>query len=121
MSARPPRSHGWPTRTSNCWSDGRDCLWPESETPQDTVRELVESHTDGGWQFLFIGGNQDAALTAAEMGIDRDRSLDMSHSGEGAREAYPSTSRNISEARQTGSVGGYDEEDRRKQEDADGS
>jgi hypothetical protein len=55
------------------------------------------------------------------MGIDRDRSLDMSHSGEGAREAYPSTSRNISEARQTGSVGGYDEEDRRKQEDADGS
>ena len=99
-------------------TDGRENA---SETPQETVRDLVESHTDDGLEFLFIGANQDAALTAVEMGIDRDQSLDMSHSGEGAREAYVATSRNVSEARRTGSVGGYDAEDRRKQEDADGS
>lgn len=93
-----------------------------SETPQERVREVVEEYREErDWEFLFIGANQDAALTAEEMGIDRDKSLDMSHSGEGAQEAYASTSRNISEARREGSAGGYTAEDRQRQEDADGS
>jgi hypothetical protein len=90
-----------------------------SETPQDVVKERVEQRQDEGWEFLFIGANQDAALTAEAMGMDRDKSLDMSHSGEGAQEAYRSTSRNISQARQQGETGGYTEEDRRRQEEAD--
>jgi hypothetical protein len=92
-----------------------------SETPQDAVRERVKQRQDEGWEFLFIGANQDAALTAEKMGMDRDKSLDMSHSGEGTKEAYRSTSRNISEARQKGQTGGYTEEDRRRQEQADDS
>lgn len=92
-----------------------------SETPQDVVKERVEQRQDEGWEFLFIGANQDAALTAEAMGMDRDKSLDMSHSGEGAQEAYRSTSRNISQARQEGETGGYTEEDRRRQEQADDS
>lgn len=92
-----------------------------SETPQERVRELVEEYREEhDWEFLFIGANQDAALTAEEMGIDRDRSLDMSHSGEGAQEAYASTSRNVTEARHEGSVGGYTAEDRQRQDEADG-
>lgn len=90
-----------------------------SETPHDTVRERVEDKQDDGWEFLFIGANQDAALTASKMGIDEDRSLDMSHSGEGTRAAYESTSERISNARQQGSVEGYDDEDRRRQDDAE--
>jgi uncharacterized protein YegL len=90
-----------------------------SETTGEAVRERVERRQEDGWEFLFIGANQDAALTAEKMGIDRDRSLDMSHSDEGTREAYAATSRNISEARQEGSSGGFTAEDRRRQDDAD--
>ena len=44
-------------------TDGRENA---SETPQDRVRELVEDHREEhDWEFLFIGANQDAALTAA--------------------------------------------------------
>lgn len=93
-----------------------------SETPQDRVRELVEQYREEhDWEFLFIGANQDAVLTATEMGIEADKSLDMAHSGDGTQAAYESTSRNISEARQTGSAGGYTEADRQRQDDADES
>lgn len=73
------------------------------------------------WEFFFIGANQDAALTAGEMGINADRSLDMAASSEGAREAYASTSRNISQARRGEQMDGYTEEDQNRQRDADSS
>lgn len=85
------------------------------------VREWVEDRQEDGWEFLFIGANQDAALTAEEIGIDRDKSLDMSHSGGGAKEAYQSTSWNISQARREGKTEGYTEEDRQRQEQDDGT
>lgn len=89
-----------------------------SETPQEVVRERVEEkQEEHDWEFLFIGANQDAALTAEGMGIDAQNSLDMAHSGEGAQNAYESTSNQISEARRTGETSGYSEEDRRRQED----
>lgn len=90
-----------------------------SETPQERVRELVEYRRDEcKWEFLFIGANQDAALTASGMGMDKDRSLDMAHSGDGARSAYQSTSERVRRARQEGTTGGFEAEDRAKQDDA---
>jgi len=50
------------------------------------------------------------------MGIEQDRSLTMAHDGEGTRDAYKSTSETISEARVDGSMSGYDDEDRQRQE-----
>jgi uncharacterized protein YegL len=91
-----------------------------SETPQDVVQERVENRRDEhDWEFLFIGANQDAALTAEEMGMDKDKSLSMSHSGEGTEQAYRSTSRSISRARQEGTTGGYTDEDRQRQQKAE--
>jgi len=88
-----------------------------SETPQDAVRGRVETRQEAdGWEFLFIGANQDAVLTAEGMGIEQDRSLNMAHDSEGTRAAYESTSETISEARRKGSMNGYSEEDRRRQE-----
>lgn len=55
------------------------------------------------------------------MGIEADKSLNMAHSGEGTQAAYDSTSQNISEIRQTGSTDGYTDEDRQRQDEADGS
>ena len=90
-----------------------------SETPQEQIRELVETYrTDHDWEFLFIGANQDAALTAQEMGMDGDRALTMDHSEEGTLAAYESASENVRQARRTGTTGGFDEADRRRQEEA---
>jgi len=70
-----------------------------SETPQESVRELVETRREEhGWEFLFIGANQDAALSARRVGIDADRSLDMADSGEGVQEAQRSTSEAFTQA-----------------------
>jgi len=90
-----------------------------SETPQERVREQVRyRREEHEWEFLFIGANQDAALAASEMGMDEDRSLNMAHSGDGAQAAYESASANISQARQEGSTGGFDAEDRERQREA---
>jgi uncharacterized protein YegL len=90
-----------------------------SETSHERVRELIEQRqAEHDWEYLFIGANQEAALTAASMGMDEDRSLNMDHSGEGTRAAYDSVSENLSEARRTGATGGFDQKDRRRQEEA---
>ena len=91
-----------------------------SETPQEAVRGRVEHRQEAdNWEFLFIGANQDAVLTAEGMGIERDRSLTMAHDGEGTRDAYRSASENISEARSEGYMSGFDAEDRKRQERTD--
>ncbi|ERH04730.1 MAG: Mg-chelatase subunit ChlD [Halorubrum sp. J07HR59] len=88
-----------------------------SETPQDVVREGVEEHREEhGWEFLFIGANQDAALTAEQMGMDRDKSLDMAHDGDGAEAAQESVSASVSRAREQGTTGGFSQEDRQRQD-----
>lgn len=90
-----------------------------SETPQERVQEQVEYRREEfEWEFLFIGANQDAALTAESVGIDRDKSLDMDHSGEGTQAAYESTSDRISHARREGSTGEFNEADQQRQHDA---
>jgi hypothetical protein len=96
-----------------------DGLENASETPHDRVRQLVEKRQDDGWEFFFIGANQDAALTAGEMGIDEGRSLDMAASGEGTREAYAATSRNVGQARRGEQMDGFTEADQRRQRDAE--
>lgn len=91
-----------------------------SETPVDTVEELVElKRTEENWEFLFIGANQDAVLTAEELGMEEDRALTMSHTDEGARSAYESTSEQLRQMRERGTTDGFDETDRQRQRDAD--
>jgi len=97
-------------------TDGKE---NSSETPQKTVRNQVEyQQEDAGWEFLFIGANQDAALTASEMGMNVDNALDMAHSGEGTRSAYSSTSDVVSDIREKGNTEGYKDEHRAQQDDA---
>lgn len=90
-----------------------------SETPEAAVRERVTNRQEHhGWEFLFIGANQDAALAAESMGMDKQNALDMDHSGDGAEAAYDSTSARVSEARSMGYTDGFDDEDRKRQEEA---
>jgi len=86
-----------------------------SETPKERVRDQVKYRCkEYDWEFLFIGANQDAALTADSMGMNVDRSLNMFHSGDGTRAAYESTSERVSQARREGTTGTYDDTDRRR-------
>lgn len=89
-----------------------------SETPVGPLREQIQAKQTSGWEFLFIGANQDAVLAAGEYGVDRDRALTMDHSGEGAASALESTSRVINEMRETGGSDGYRDADREQQRDA---
>ncbi|ERG87969.1 MAG: hypothetical protein J07HX5_00110 [halophilic archaeon J07HX5] len=60
-----------------------------SETLEDVVRDRVGAcRNKHDWEFLFIGANQDAALTAEKMGMDANKSLDMAHNDAGAENAY---------------------------------
>lgn len=86
-----------------------------SETTQETVQSRVEEKRDAGWEFMFIGANQDAALTSEEMGMAAGKALSMQHSGDGVRNAYRSTSQAVSRLRQSGATGGYTEEDQNRQ------
>lgn len=90
-----------------------------SETPQKTVRNQVEYRREElDWEFLFIGANQDAALTAEGMGMDSQKSLDMDHSSDGAQAAYESASNRIRHARSEGEAGAFEEKDRERQAEA---
>jgi uncharacterized protein YegL len=90
-----------------------------SETSAETVKKLVElRQREGNWEFLFIGANQDAALTAKEMGLEEDRALSMAHNDEGARSAYASTSEQIKQMRQQGETEGFSQEDQQRQDEA---
>jgi hypothetical protein len=90
-----------------------------SKTSHAETRYQIETmQMEHDWEFLFIGANQDAALTAQEVGIDERNSLTMAHNAEGTREAYQSTSDMISDARTEGEVRGYEESDRERQDDA---
>lgn len=97
------------------FTDGKENA---SETPHEAVRERVDRYKEDGWEFLFVGANQDATLTATSMGMDANKSLSMDHSGEGAREAYSSTSDRVSEVRSHGATSGYEESDRKEQDEA---
>lgn len=88
-----------------------------SETSANHVREQVaEKREEWGWEFLFIGANQDAALAAKSMNMNPDQALSMSQNSEGTQAAYESTSERISQARQSGEAGSFDETDRERQE-----
>ncbi len=90
-----------------------------SETPTATVRKMVEARQEDGWEFLFIGANQDAALTGEKIGVEKDRTLSMDASSEGMEAAYDSASERVTQAREEGTTGGFTDEDRSRQEDAD--
>jgi len=90
-----------------------------SETPTATVRKMVEARQEDGWEFLFIGANQDAALAGEKIGVDKDRTLSMDASSEGTEAAYESASERVSQAREEGTTGGFTDEDRSRQDTAD--
>lgn len=66
----------------------------------DHVRERITHQKDVyKWQFIFLGANQDAILTARTMGIDMSKSISYAASAEGVSNVSGYVASNLSMAR----------------------
>ena len=85
-----------------------------SEYTGKTVKQLViEKTTKQNWDIVFLGANQDAVMKAAELGIERDRSMTYGANSDGVTHASESLSRYVSD-RRSGSKTQFSPEERRK-------
>lgn len=83
------------------------------------IKEMVEhQQSKYNWQFVFIGANQDAVLTASGLGISAANSLTMSYSAQGTADAFNSVASNVHNYA-TGMVAGagFTCEQKKQQED----
>jgi uncharacterized protein YegL len=79
-----------------------------------TIKHLITEKTKThNWDFVFLGANQDAIMTAAELGIQADSSMTYSPMGAGVTNATSSASRYVSDRRQ-GRTTGFSPDERRK-------
>jgi uncharacterized protein YegL len=77
-----------------------------------TVRNLVKSkQKDEGWNFMFLGANQDAVLSGQNLGFEADASLTFDADADGVNTMASSASRFISDAR-SGNRQGFSDTER---------
>lgn len=70
----------------------------------EMVRTMIEERKQAGWEFIFLGANIDAVLTAQEMGIDAHRAQNFVADGAGIHSNFASASKAASTLRQTGKI-----------------
>ena len=79
-----------------------------------TIKNLVtEKSKDQNWDIVFLGANQDAVIKAAELGIDRDRSMTYGANRGGVTNATESLNRYVSDRRRSGHTAFSPDERRR--------
>ena len=79
-----------------------------------TIKQLVtEKTTRLNWDVVFLGANQDAVMKAAELGIDRDRSMTYGANESGVSSATDSLNRYVSD-RRSGSRTSFSPDERRR-------
>lgn len=67
---------------------------------KNQIKELInEMKDDFKWEFIFLAANQDAALSAESIGINRDNSLNFSATTDGIEYAYNTISYSTSNYR----------------------
>jgi len=69
------------------------------EFNKTTINQLIGQKKEKGWEFIFLGANQDAIKEAAVLGINSNSSL--TYATEAAQEAFTSVSSAISRSRST--------------------
>lgn len=85
------------------------------------INKMIKHQSEKySWEFLFIGANQDAVLSAKAIGISANAALTYAANAEGTEEAFSSVARNVAKYRVSSMPAelGFTEEDRQKQEDA---
>lgn len=67
------------------------------EWTHPAIKSLVEQQTKRGWEFLYMGADQDAIEVGVRLGVQRDKSVTYSRGR--ARDVMAATSANISRHR----------------------
>ena len=67
----------------------------------DIARMIKKRRKKDGWEFLFLGANQDAIATAAQMNIDHRNAATSDYSGKGVRSSSRAFSRRIRAMKQS--------------------
>jgi len=70
------------------------------ECSSEQVRDLVQTHhRDRGWEFVFLGAEQDAVLTGTRLGFDAGSSMTFAANGAAVSTMADSLSRYVSNVR----------------------
>ena len=81
------------------------------EFTADAVRQLVTQQKEKyGWDFVFLGANQDAVLTGGRLGFDRDSSMTFNAAPEAVEVMNASLSRYVGDVRKRNKRGFSDDE-----------
>lgn len=71
-------------------TDGYENASPRHYTNQLMSYKIAHQRSRYGWEFVYIGANQDAIAVAARMGIDRGKALSYAANSIGTRSAFHS-------------------------------
>jgi hypothetical protein len=83
------------------------------EFSADTLRRLIERQRNQyQWQFVFLGANQDAILTAQDLGMLGQAAMEYLVTPEGTRGAYAATSASVARSRKSGQSVSFTDEER---------
>ena len=88
--------------------------------PPERINEMIHHQREVySWQFVFLGANQDAIMTASRLGIASAQALTFAASPVGAQAAMASVSKHLKARRMNLAESiAFDDEDRQQQEDA---
>lgn len=87
------------------------------EFTRDKIASMISHQRDVyGWNFIFLGANQDAIAVAGEIGIASAMAMNYAANAGGVREVLQKTSGGIGLLRAAGAWRGYSDEDRKAQE-----
>lgn len=65
------------------------------------INDLIKIKRELGWEFIFIGANQDSILEAKKLGISADAAMNFCQQGKGVNNAFESLSCAIKRTRST--------------------
>ena len=83
------------------------------EWTSETVSQAVTTRREKfGWEFIFLGANQDAALAAKNLGIDADAALDFAANARSVAMSSTHLTRFVGDVRR-GNRTGFSESERR--------
>jgi len=81
----------------------------------EIFKKIRKMEKDHGWEFIYLGANQDAISTSSQFGIKAERSMTFAADGEGTTDAFNAISRGIQMSAKLHQSFSFTDEQREKQ------
>jgi len=79
------------------------------EFKKEHISKIIEAHEDEGWDFVFLGANQDAISEGGSIGVRASNSMTYGASSDGVEAMYASVSKSLTSYRSSRSSGHTDQ------------